>query len=272
MANTLLAAIICSIIRSKEFSKVKLLNSDQFSRGPGVDMLLTTGALLQALAEQLAGEIDICNDRSTGEKIVSYFDWAKELAMKGARKLAELEAHANHTPSWAQVEHWEKEVVAELKESFRTTIMESAKGIEAMEKFVRTVQSHDITREARWNITRMVKTGLLSNKGEMIGIEREAKANLIAHFYVESNTQEDEWRAAYFQQLMEHLKGGHTNAQLVPNKAASQFVWDLARAINAEVKSCVDCMVCTVEQTATRHIRPKLTGLSQRQKLRHKPT
>jgi hypothetical protein len=40
----------------------------------------------------------------------------------------------------------------------------------------------------------------------MIGIEREAKANLIACFSAESNAQEDEWWAAYFDLLMEHLK------------------------------------------------------------------
>jgi hypothetical protein len=84
----------------------------------------------------------------------------------------------------------------------------------------------------------------------MIGIEREAKANLIARFSAESNAQEDEWRDAYFNRLMERLKGGHTDARLVPGETASQFVRDVAGAINAEVESRVDRMVKTVEQTA----------------------
>jgi hypothetical protein len=119
-----------------------------------------------------------------------------------------------------------------------------------MEQFVRSIQSHDVTKEARRNVVRMIENALLTNKGEMIGIEREAKANLIARFSAESNAQEDEWRAAYFERLMERLKGGHTDARLVPGETASQFVRDVAGAINAEVESRVDCMVKTVEQTA----------------------
>jgi hypothetical protein len=49
---------------------------------------------------------------------------------------------------------------------------------------------------------------------------------------------------------MERLKGGHTDARLVPGETASQFVRDVAGAINAEVESRVDRMVKTVEQTA----------------------
>jgi nucleoside diphosphate kinase len=119
-----------------------------------------------------------------------------------------------------------------------------------MEQFVCSIQSHDVTREARQNVVRMIENALLTNKGEMIGIEREAKANLIACFSAESNAQEDEWRAAYFARLMECLKGGHTDARLVPGETASQFVRDIAGAINAEVESRVDRMVKTVEQTA----------------------
>jgi hypothetical protein len=119
-----------------------------------------------------------------------------------------------------------------------------------MEQFVRSIQIHDVTREARRNVVRMVETSLLNNKGEMVGIEREAKANLIARFSAESNAQEDEWRALYFNRLMERLKGGHTDARLVPGETASQFVRDVAGAINAEVESRVDHMVKTVEQTA----------------------
>jgi hypothetical protein len=122
VANALMAAIARGIIRSKEFNKAKNLSSefipDNLPRGPGVDMPLTTGALLQALAEQIAGEIDIHNDRSTGEQIVTYFDWAKESAMKGAAKLAEHEAKAAHAPSKAQIEFWKKEAEAELKEGY----------------------------------------------------------------------------------------------------------------------------------------------------------
>jgi hypothetical protein len=213
-------------------------------------MPLTTGALLQALEEQIAGKIDICNDRSTGEQIIAYFDWAKESAMKGAAKLAEHEAKAAHAPSKAQIDFWKREAEAELKEGYRDAFVNSPEGLEAMEQFVRSIQSHDVTREARRNVVRMVETSLLNNKGEMIGIEREAKANLMARFSAESNAQEDEWRAAYFNRLMEHLKGGHTDARLVPGETASQFVRDVAGAINAEVESHVDWMVKTVEQTA----------------------
>jgi hypothetical protein len=67
------------------------------------------------------------------------------------------------TPSQAQIEHWEKEVVMELKESFWTAFLELAEGVEAIEKFVRTVQSYDITREARRNVTHIVETSFLSN-------------------------------------------------------------------------------------------------------------
>jgi hypothetical protein len=254
VANALLAAIARGIIWSKAFTKAKTLSSDllpdNLPRGPGVDMPLTTGALLQALAEQIAGKIDIRNDRSTGEQIVAYFNWAKESAMKGAAKLAEHEAKAAHAPSKAQINFWKREAEAELKEGYRDTFLNSPEGLEAMEQFVRSIQSHDVTREARRNVVRMVETSLLNNKGEMIGIEREAKANLLARFSAESNTQEDEWRAAYFNRLMERLKGGHTDARLVPGETASQFVRDVAGAINAEVESCVDRMVKMVEQTA----------------------
>jgi hypothetical protein len=262
VANALLAAVARGIIRSKEFTKAKNLSSDllpdQFPRRPGVDMPLTTGALLQALAEQIAGEIDICNDRSTGEQIVVYFDWAKESAMKGAGKLAEHEARKKHAPSKAQIDFWKKETEVELKEGYRTDFLNSPEGLEAMEQFVRSIQSHDVTREARWNVVCMVETGLLNNKGEMIGIEREAKANLIARFSAESNAQEDEWRATYFNRLMERLKGGHTDACLIPNKTVSQFVRDVAGAINAEVESCINCMVQTVEQTAREAYQSKM--------------
>jgi hypothetical protein len=254
VANALLAAIARGIIWSKEFTKAKNLSTelipDNLPWGPGVDMPLTTGALLQALAEQIAGEIDIHNDRSTGEQIVAYFDWAKESAMKGAAKLAEHEAKIAHAPSEAQMMFWRKEVETELKEGYRDDFLRSPEGLEAMEQFVCSIQSHDVTREARRNVVRMIENSLLSNKGEMIGIEREAKANLIARFSAESNAQEDEWRAAYFAWLMERLKGGHTDARLVPGETASQFVRDVAGAINAEVESRVDRMVKTVEQTA----------------------
>jgi hypothetical protein len=254
VANVLMAAITRGIIRSKEFTKAKNLSTelipDNLPRGPGVDMPLTTGALLQALAEQIAGEIDIHNDRSTGEQIVAYFDWAKESAMKGAAKLAEHEAKAAHAPSKAQIEFWKKETEAELKEGYQDVFLNSPEGLEAMEQFVRSIQSHDITREARQNVVRMVETSLLNNRGEIVGIEREVKANLIARFSAESNAQEDEWRAAYFNRLMERLKGGHTDPCLVSGETASQFVRDVAGAINAEVESRVDRMVKTVEQTA----------------------
>jgi hypothetical protein len=254
VANALLAAIARGIIRSKEFTRAKNLSMelipDNLPRGPGVDMPLTTGALLQALAEQIAGEIDIRNDRSTGEQIVAYFDWAKESAMKGAAKLAEHEAKTAHAPLAAQIAFWKKEAETELKEGYRDDFLCSPEGLEAMEQFVRSIQSHDVTREARRNVVRMIENALLTNKGEMIRIEREAKANLIAHFSAESNAQEDEWRAAYFARLMERLKGGHTDARLVPGETASQFVRDVAGAINAEVESRVDRMVKTVDQTA----------------------
>jgi 6-phosphofructokinase len=254
VANALLAAIARGIIRSKEFTRAKNLSTelipDNLPRGPGVDMPLTTGALLQALAEQIAGEIDIRNDRSTGEQIVAYFDWAKESAMKGAAKLAKHEAKAAHVPSSAQISFWRKEVETEVKETHRDDFLRSPEGLEAMEQFVRSIQSHDVTREARRNVVRMIENSLLTNKGEMIGIEREAKANLIARFSAESNAQEDEWRAAYFARLMERLKGGHTDARLVPGETASQFVRDVAGAINAEVEARVDRMVKTVEHTA----------------------
>jgi hypothetical protein len=254
VANALLAAIARGIIRSKEFTRAKNLSTelipDNLPRGPGVDMPLTTGALLQALAEQIAGEIDVRNDRSTGEQIVAYFDWAKESAMKGAAKLAEHEAKRAHAPSEAQIAFWKREAETELKEGCRDDFLRSPEGLEAMEQFVRSIQSHDVTREARRNVVRMIENSLLTNKGEMIGIEREAKANLIARFSAESNAQEDEWRAAYFARLMERLKGGHTDARLIPGETASQFVRDVAGAINAEVESCIDRMVKTVEHTA----------------------
>jgi hypothetical protein len=170
--------------------------------------------------------------------------------MKGAAKLAEHEAKLAHAPSEAQIAFWKAEAETELKTGYRDDFLRSPEGLEAMEQFVRSIQSHDVTREARRNFVRMIENALLTNKGEMIGIEREAKANLIARFSAESNAQEDEWRAAYFARLMDRLKGGHTDARLIPGETASQFVRDVAGAINAEVESRVDRMVKTVEQTA----------------------
>jgi hypothetical protein len=216
LANALITVIIHGSICTWGFSQMKLINSDVLPDpcllGPGVDMPITMGAFLQALAEQLAGEIDIRNDRSTGEQIVMYFDWAKEQAMVTACKLAELEARADAAPSLVQIERWEKEAVHTLKEEFHAAFLQSAAGVQAMEKMVRTVQEHEVTVEARRNVVRMVETGLLNNRGEMVGIEREAKANLMACFSAESNNQEDEWQRAYFERLMECLKGGHTDA------------------------------------------------------------
>jgi hypothetical protein len=254
LANALIAVIIHGSIRTRGFSQMKLINSDVLPDncllGPGVDMPITTGAYLQALAEQLAGEIDIRNDRSTGEQIVTYFDWAKEQAMVTARKPVELEARADAAPSLAQIKRWEKEVVHTLKEEFHTAFLQSAAGVQAMEEMVWTVQKHEVTVEARGNVVRMVETGLLNNRGEMVGIEREARANLMAQFSAESNDQEDEWRRAYFERLMERLKGGHTDARLVPGETASQFVRDVSGAINAEVESRVDRLICMIELTA----------------------
>jgi hypothetical protein len=119
-----------------------------------------------------------------------------------------------------------------------------------MEEMVRTVHMNEVTVEARRNVVRMAETGLLNNKGEMLGIEREARTILLARFSAESNDQEDEWRRAYFERLMERLKNGHTDARLAPPETASQFVRDVAGAINAEVESCVDRMVRTIESTA----------------------
>jgi hypothetical protein len=254
LANALIAAIICGSIRTRGFSQMKLINSDVLPDpcllGPGVDMLITTGAFLQALAEQLAGEIDIRNDRSTGEQIVTYFDWVKEQAMVTACKLAELEARADTAPSLAQIERWEKEAVHTLKEEFHTAFLQSTAGVQAMEKMVQNVQEHEVTVKARRNVVQMVETGLLNNRGEMVGIEREAKANLMACFSAESSNQEDEWRRAYFERLMERLKGRHTDARLVPDETASQFVRDISGAINAEVESHVDRLIRTIELTA----------------------
>jgi hypothetical protein len=197
LANALIAAIIRRSIRTRGFSQMKLINSDVLPDpcllGPGVDMPLTTRAFLQALAEQLAREIDIWNDRSTGEQIVVYFDWAKEQAMVTAKKLAELEARANAAPSLAQIERWEKEAVQTLKQEFHEAFFQLTAGVRAMEEVVRTVQEHEVTVEARRNVVWIVETGILNNQGEMVGIEREAKANLMAHFSAESNNQEDEW-------------------------------------------------------------------------------
>jgi hypothetical protein len=119
-----------------------------------------------------------------------------------------------------------------------------------MEEMVRTVQMNEVTVEARRNVVRMAETGLLNNKDEMLGIEREARAILMARFSAESNDQEDEWRRAYFERLMERLKNGHTDAHLAPPETASQFVQDVAGAINAEVESRVDRLVRTIESTA----------------------
>jgi hypothetical protein len=253
-ANALIAAIIRGSIRTRGFSQMKLTNSDVLPDpcllGKGVDMPLTLGAYLQALAEQLAGEIDICNNRSTGEQIITYFDWAKEQAMGTARKLAELEARANVAPSRAQIERWEKEAVATLKQEFHDAFLASPQGVQAMEEMVRTVHMNEVTVEARRNVVRMAETGLLNNKGEMLGIEKEARSILMARFSAESNDQEDEWRRAYFEQLMEHLKNGHTDARLAPPETVSQFVQDVAGAINTEVESRVDRMVRTIETTA----------------------
>jgi ribosome recycling factor len=233
---------------------MKLTNSevlpDPCLLGKGVDMPLTLGAYLQALAEQLAGEIDIRNDRSTGEQIISYFDWAKEQAMGMTRKLAELEARTDVAPSRAQIEWWEKEAVATLKQEFHDAFLASPQGVQAMEEMVRTVHMNEVTVEARRNVVRMAETGLLNNKGKMLGIKREARAILMARFSAESNDQEDEWRRAYFERLMERLKNGHTDACLAPPETSSQFVQDVARAINAEVESHVDRLVRTIESTA----------------------
>jgi hypothetical protein len=61
LANSLIAAIIHGSIHTRGFSQMKLTNSDVLPNpcllGPGVDMPITTGAFLQALAEQLAGDI-----------------------------------------------------------------------------------------------------------------------------------------------------------------------------------------------------------------------
>jgi hypothetical protein len=254
LANALITAIIRGSIRTRGFSQMKLTNSDVLPDpgllGKGVDMPLTLGAYLQALAEQLAGEIDIRNDRSTGEQIITYFDWAKEQAMGTAKKLAELEARANVAPSRAQIERWEKEAVATLKQEFHDAFLASPQGVQAMEEMVRTVNMNEVTVEARRNVVRMAEMGLLNNKGEMLGIEKEARSILLARFSAESNDQEDEWRWAYFERLMERLKNGHTDARLAPLETASQFVRDVAGAINAEVESRVDRMVCTIETTA----------------------
>jgi hypothetical protein len=254
LANALIAAIICRSIRTRGFAQMKLTNSevlpDPCLLGKGVDMPLTLGAYLQALAEQLAGEIDIHNDHSTGEQIISYFDWAKEQAMGTTRKLAELEARADIAPSRAQIEQWEKEAVATLKQEFHDAFLASPQGVQAMEDMVRTVQMNEVTVEARRNVVRMAEMGLLNNKGEMLSIKREARTILLARFSAESNNQEDEWQRAYFERLMEHLKNSHTDACLAPPETASQFVRDVAGAINAEVESRVDRMVRTIESTA----------------------
>jgi hypothetical protein len=140
--------------------------------------------------------------------------------------------------------------VATLKQEFHDAFLASPQGVQAMEEMVRTVHMNEVTVEARRNVVRMAETGLLNNRGEMIGIERDARTNLLARFLAESNDQEDEWRRAYFERLMERLKNGHTDARLAPPETASQFVWDVAGAINAEVESRVDRMVRTIESTA----------------------
>jgi 2-keto-4-pentenoate hydratase len=172
------------------------------------------GAYLQALAEQLAGEIDVRNDQSTGEQIISYLDWAKEQAMGTARKLAELEARADAAPSHAQIEWWEKEVVETLKQEFHATFLASVNGVRAMEEVVRSVEIQEVTAEAQCNVVCIAENGILSNRGQMISVEKDARANLMVHFSVESNKQEDEWCKAYFDCLMEHLKGRHTDTRL----------------------------------------------------------
>jgi hypothetical protein len=273
LSNVLIAAIICGSIRTRGFSQMKLTNSevlpDPCVLGKGVDMPLTLGAYLQALAEQLAGEIDICNDRSTGEQITSYFDWAKEQAMETMKKLAELEARADVAPSRAQIERWEKEAVATLKQEFHDAFLASPQGVQAMEEVVRTVQLNEVTVEARRNVVRMAETGLLNNRGEMLGIEREARAILMARFSAESNDQEDEWRRAYFERLMEHLKNGHTDARLAPPETASQFVRDVAGAINAEVESCVDRLIAPLNQQHGRHMLKRPSASLLRRKPKH---
>jgi hypothetical protein len=198
----------------------------------------------------MGSEIDIQNDRSTGEQIVSYFDWAKEEAMKGARKLAELEARAEVAPSRAQIERWEKEAVETLKTEFHAAFLNSVEGVRAMEAVVSSVEMNEVTAEARRNVVRSAENGILGDRGQMISVEKDVRANLMARFSAESNEQEDEWRKAYFARLMEHLKGGHTDARLVPPETASQFVRDVAGAINAEVENRVDRMVRTIESTA----------------------
>ena len=108
--------------------------------GDGTDRPLTLGATLQALAEQLAGEIDVRNDLSTGEQVMSYFDWAKENAMAGAKKLAELEAQAEAAPSRLQIEQWEKDAVSALHQETRAAFLQSPEGMAALDNFVRDLQ------------------------------------------------------------------------------------------------------------------------------------
>jgi hypothetical protein len=52
----------------------------------------------------------------------------------------------------------------ELKEGHRDDFLRSPEGLEAMEQFVRSIQSHDVTREARRNIVRMIENSLLLTK------------------------------------------------------------------------------------------------------------
>jgi hypothetical protein len=99
----------------------------------------------------------------------------KGIGYEGGGKLAEHEAKAAHAPSKAQIDFWKKETEAELKEGYRDVFLNSPEGLEAMEQFVRSIQSHDVTREARRNVVRMVENSLLNNKGEMIGIEGRRK-------------------------------------------------------------------------------------------------
>ena len=95
---------------------------DSLLIGGGMDISLTLGAVLQALAEQLSGEIDICNDLSTNDQVISYFNWAKENAMQMATQLAKLEAQSNmDPPSLTQIECWEKEAVQTSLRNFAPT-------------------------------------------------------------------------------------------------------------------------------------------------------
>jgi hypothetical protein len=94
----------------------------------------------------------------------------------------------------------------------------------------------------------------------------------MARFSAESNDQEDEWRRAYFERLMERLKNGHTDARLAPPETASQFVRDVAGAINAEVESRVDRWSAPLNQQHGRHMLKRPSTSLLRQKPKHDRT